>query len=455
MNHFPHTDLSDTICALATPSGVGAIGVIRISGPQSIAMVNQLFAGKNLEAAASHTVHFGKIKDGNILLDEVLVSVFRNPTSFTGEDSVEISCHGSTYILQKMLELLVRSGMRLAKPGEFTLRAFLNKKMDLAQAEAVADVIAAESAAAHQTAMQQMRGGYSKQIEHLREQLINFASLIELELDFAEEDVAFASKTELHALVTQIHQLLEQLLQSFQYGNVVKNGVPTVIAGKPNAGKSTLLNALLNEERAIVSNIAGTTRDTIEETFVVNGIVFRLIDTAGIRKSTDTIEAIGIERTYEAIAKAALVLYVFDASTTTQSQLNEELAQLPKGNYTLLLVANKIDLGNAAATNGQQVIPVSSLHKQGMEQLLQALQQFTTHNQSCNNLVVTNLRHYESFALSHQALTQVLNAIHNGFSGELLALDIRKAIFHLGEITGQITTDDLLGNIFSKFCIGK
>ena len=469
MNHYLKTDLDDTICALATAGGIGAIGVIRISGSQTFPIVNSIFKGKNLTIAESHTLHFGKIIDGSIVLDEVLASVFRNPKSYTGEDTIELSCHGSPYILQKILELLVQKGARMAKPGEFTLRAFLNKKLDLSQAEAVADLIAADSAASHQTAMQQMRGGYSQQIQNLREKLINFASLIELELDFAEEDVEFASKSELYNLVFNIHTLLQSLLQSFQYGNVLKNGVPTVIAGRPNAGKSTLLNALLNEERAIVSNIAGTTRDTIEEMFVIDGITFRLIDTAGIRHSEDTIESIGIERTFEAVTKASLVLYVFDASATSPAELEIELEQLPKGNHTIIPIGNKVDLipiipnSSEVIPNSSSVIPslsreityISSLNKHGMDELVSRLKEYIQTNKNGNDIVVSNLRHYEALQQASNALEQVLNAIQQQMSGELLSLDIRKAIFHLGEITGEITTEDLLGNIFSKFCIGK
>lgn len=454
MNHYLKTDLEDTICALATAGGVGAIGVIRVSGSNAIMLVNHLFKGKDLTQVPTHTAHFGKLMQGSLVLDEVLATVFKNPKSYTGEDTVELSCHGSPYILQKVLEALVNEGARLAKPGEFTLRAFMNKKLDLAQAEAVADLIASDSAASHQTAMQQMRGGYSQQIQQLREQLVNFASLIELELDFAEEDVEFASKTELHQLVSRIHGLLQRLLESFQYGNVLKNGVPTVIAGKPNAGKSTLLNALLNEERAIVSNIAGTTRDTIEERFVVDGVTFRLIDTAGIRNSDDTIEAIGIERTLEAIQKASLVLYLFDASTTTPAQLQQELNELPKGSYTLVPVANKIDKLTGEHPFAQYT-GISSLHKTGIDELTAKLRNVIGSDAHANDIVVSNIRHYEALSQASTALEQVLQAIDLHLSGELLALDIRKAIFHLGEITGEITTEDLLGNIFSKFCIGK
>ncbi len=480
MNHYLKTDLDDTICALATAGGIGAIGVIRISGSQAFPIVNNVFKGKNLEQAESHTLHFGKITDGSIVLDEVLASVFRNPKSYTGEDTIELSCHGSPYILQKILELLVQKGARLAKPGEFTLRAFLNKKLDLSQAEAVADLIAADSAASHQTAMQQMRGGYSQQIQFLREQLINFASLIELELDFAEEDVEFASKPELYNLVSKIHTLLQSLLQSFQYGNVLKNGVPTVIAGKPNAGKSTLLNALLNEERAIVSHIAGTTRDTIEEAFVIDGITFRLIDTAGIRNSNDTIESIGIERTFEAIGKASVVLYLFDATTTSAKELEEELKAFEGNNAVIIPVANKVDLlGEKQLERLQQLehrqnisneslssdhgiellaptlLPISSKMNLGIGRLRNRLSEIVKRNEVKDDIIITNLRHYEALQQASNALEQVLEAINLHMSGELLSLDIRKAIFHLGEITGEITTEDLLGNIFSKFCIGK
>lgn len=470
MNHYIKTDLDDTICALATAGGIGAIGVIRISGSQTLPIVKSIFKGKDLTKADSHTLHFGKIQKDDLVLDEVLASVFKNPKSYTGEDTIELSCHGSPYILQKILELLVQKGARLAKPGEFTLRAFLNKKLDLSQAEAVADLIAADTAASHQTAMQQMRGGYSHQIQFLREQLINFASLIELELDFAEEDVEFASKTELFNLVNNIHTLLQSLIQSFSYGNVLKNGVPTVIAGRPNAGKSTLLNALLNEERAIVSSIAGTTRDTIEEAFVVDGITFRLIDTAGIRHSEDTIESIGIERTFDAISKASLVLYLFDASNTSPEQLEVELSQIPNGNHVLIPIGNKVDLLQSppsaplsvtlkstplSATSGNNITYISSMNKHGIDELMIRLKDFIKNNKSSNDIVVSNLRHFEALQQASNALEQVLQAINMQMSGELLSLDIRKAIFHLGEITGEITTEDLLGNIFSKFCIGK
>lgn len=460
MNHYIKTDLDDTICALATAGGIGAIGVIRISGTKAISIVNEIFRGKNLEAAKSHTLHFGNIMDGQSVLDEVLASVFVAPKSYTGEHTIELSCHGSPYILQKILELLVKKGARLAKPGEFTLRAFLNKKLDLSQAEAVADLIAADSAGAHQTALQQMRGGYSQQIQYLREQLVNFASLIELELDFAEEDVEFASKTELYNLVKNIHSLIHSLIHSFSYGNVLKNGVPTVIAGRPNAGKSTLLNALLNEERAIVSNIAGTTRDTIEEAFVVDGITFRLIDTAGIRHSSDTIESIGIERTFDAIQKAALVLYLFDASTTTPEQLEIELSQIPNGKHVVIPVGNKTDLipqtqHPVTYSPDLPVTFISSLEKQGLDALKDQLRDFIHNSKSGNDIVVSNMRHYEALQQAADSLERVLLAIEQQMSGELLAMDIRKAVFHLGEITGEITTDDLLGNIFSKFCIGK
>ena len=336
--------LNDTIIAVATPSGVGAIAVVRVSGPDAIVIVNEVFSGKNLEKQATHTIHFGNIQDGDRIIDEVLVSLFIAPKSYTGENSVEISCHGSDYIIQQILELLIQKGARLAQPGEFTMRAFLNGKMDLSQAEAVADLIASSSESAHKVALQQLRGGFSHEIQHLRQELIDFASLIELELDFGEEDVEFADREELKSLVNKIQSIIRSLLQSFQLGNALKNGVQTVIAGRPNAGKSTLLNALLNEERAIVSDIAGTTRDTIEEVLNINGIAFRLIDTAGIREAQDKIEAIGVEKTMEKIEQSAILVYVFDVVHTKAEEVLQDLKKLHLPNQFLLLVANKMDL---------------------------------------------------------------------------------------------------------------
>jgi tRNA modification GTPase len=395
------------------------------------------------------------------IIDEVLATVFVEPKSYTGENTVEISCHGSTYIQQRILEVLINAGARLAQPGEFTLRAFLNGKLDLTQAEAVADLIASNSEMSHKTAMNQMRGGFSKEIAMLREKLINFASLIELELDFSEEDVEFASRPELQTLVSNLHKMLLQLVETFKMGNAIKNGVPTVIAGKPNAGKSTLLNALIKEDRAIVSAIAGTTRDTIEESFTLGGIVYRLIDTAGIREHTaDLIESIGIEKTYEKIKQASIIIYLFDALETDLDSLSKALAEFNNLEATVIPVANKIDLGNeqdfkAKFSSLPELIYLSSKAQSGLNQLYARLQEVVSKDKVSNDVIITNLRHYQALSEAAQALEQVLQSMQQNRKTELLAFDIRKAIFHLGEITGEITNDDLLANIFSKFCIGK
>lgn len=457
MSFYIKQDLEDTICALATPGGVGAIGIIRVSGPKAIEIVNEVFKGKDLAEQPTHTVHFGRINDGNQTIDEVLATLFIAPKSYTGDHTVELSCHGSPYIQQQLLQLLVRKGCRLARAGEFTLRAFLNKKLDLSQAEAVADLIASNSEESHRTAMMQMRGGFSEQIAQMREQLVNFASLIELELDFAEEDVEFAQRDELSALVNRIQQLIHELLLSFAYGNAIKNGIPTVIVGKPNAGKSTLLNALVNEERAIVSDIAGTTRDTIEEAFVIDGITFRLMDTAGLREeAADRIEEIGIERALEKIQKASIIMYVYDAAATTREELTQALSQFDGLAAVVLPIANKADLiGEPVLAEGYSTIVLSARDKTGVEELKQRLIEVVRKDQVKNDVVITNLRHYEALKHAGTSLEQVQVGLMQHISGELLAFDIRKALFHLGEITGEVTTDDLLANIFSKFCIGK
>jgi tRNA modification GTPase len=453
--------LDETICALATPAGIGAIGVIRVSGEQSIQIVNTLFRGKNLLEVPTHTLHFGKIMDGTELVDEVLVSVFKDTKSYTGENSIEISCHGSPYIQQRILSILVQAGARLAQPGEFTMRAFLNKKLDLSQAEAVADVIASHSEMSHKTAMNQMRGGFSKEISGLKERLVNFASLIELELDFSEEDVEFASRPELKDLVQNMLRLIHGLTETFKVGNAIKNGIPTVIAGKPNAGKSTLLNALVKEERAIVSAIAGTTRDTIEEAFVIDGIQFRLIDTAGIREHTsDSIESIGIEKTHEKIKQASIVLYVFDVNETSLAELANETAAMASMDLILIPIGNKIDLTQEAVIKQKfsartDIIYLSSKEQSGIDKLATRLRKVIDSDQIKNDVIISNIRHYQSLMLAGESLQQVIESMEIGRSGELLAFDIRKAIFHLGEIVGDISTDDLLENIFSKFCIGK
>ena len=448
----------ETIVALATPSGVGAIAVIRVSGSETFPIVNNLFKGKNLELQPSHTIHFGTIRDGKLVVDEVLVSLFKAPASYTREDTIEISCHGSDYIIQKILKLIIREGARLANAGEFTQRAFLNGQLDLAQAEAVADLIASDSEASHQTAINQIRGGFSKQIAQLREQLINFASLIELELDFGEEDVEFADRDDLRQLIFRIQSVLVPLIESFAMGNVIKNGVPTVIVGKPNAGKSTLLNRLLNEEKAIVSDIAGTTRDVIEDELFIEGIRFRLIDTAGLRKATDMIEAIGVERTMQQMEKASLIIYLFDASEIDLSVISEQIVDFT---VPYLLVGNKVDklsLEKKMAFDAaySDIIWISASENQNIETLKDILvKKVKTKEIKTGDTVVTNLRHFQHLSQTNEALENVLEGLNQSITGDFLAQDIRFALHHLGEITGQITTDDLLANIFSRFCIGK
>ena len=458
---YTRNNITDTICAIATAAGIGAIGVIRVSGPDAINLVSACFKGKDLCRVDSHTLHLGKIMDGTSIVDEVLASVFIEPKSYTGQNTIELSCHGSPYIQQRIMQVLIQQGARAAQPGEFTLRAFLNKKLDLSQAEAVADLIASHSDESHKTAMNQMRGGFSQQILILKEKLVNFASLIELELDFSEEDVEFASRPELKELVQNIYKIITELIQTFKYGNAIKNGIPTVIVGKPNAGKSTLLNALVNEERAIVSSIAGTTRDTIEEAFVIHGILFRLIDTAGIREHTaDSIESIGIERTFDKIKKASIVLYLFDVLNTSAEELRNELSQLNKAENILIPIGNKVDLGNEVEIKNKfkdfpQTLFISSKEKSNIDLLTQKLSDIVEQEKTGSDVIITNVRHFEALKNTGLSLENILNSMDQKRSGELLAFDIRKAIFHLGEIVGDITTDDLLENIFSKFCIGK
>jgi len=461
---------TDTIVALATPPGQGAIAIVRLSGPEAISICNQVFQPKDLTKEPGHTIHYGNIQDGTEVIDEVLVSLFLAPKSYTKENLVEVSCHGSNFIVQQIIQLLLRHGARLAQAGEFTKRAFLNGQFDLAQAEAVADLIASGTQATHRTALNQMRGGYSKELQQLRESLIHFASMIELELDFSEEDVEFASREQLKQLVEQIQQVISPLIESFQLGNVIKQGVPTVIVGKPNAGKSTLLNALLNEEKAIVSDIPGTTRDAIEDVITLEGVSFRFIDTAGLRETEDAIEALGVARTHEKLKQAALVIYVVDLTATSPDEINKEQQQLEQQGVPFIMVGNKMDQVDAQFVKGPafadsygglslkttDILPLSAKNKTNMEELKQRILAAVSLKQvSEDQTLVTNLRHYESLQETQKALDDVLAGIATGITNDLLALDIRQALHHLGEITGEITTEDLLENIFSKFCIGK
>lgn len=450
--------VNDTIVALATAQGVSAIAVIRLSGPEAISITQKVFSGRDLTEQPSHSIIFGVVKDNDKIVDEVLVSIFREPHSFTKENSVEISCHGSPVIVKEILKVLLKNGARLAEPGEFTKRAFLNGRFDLAQAEAVADLINAETDNARQAALNQMRGGFSKEINHLREELIHFASLIELELDFGEEDVEFAKRDDLRNLILKIQSYLKALIDSFDQGNVIKNGVPTVIAGKPNAGKSTLLNVLLNEERAIVSDIPGTTRDVIEDEMVLGGINFRFIDTAGLRETQDVIEAIGVQRTRDRMKKASLIIYMFDLTQTSAEEIKHEVEGLEKLGIPFIKVGNKIDQADPKMLGQltQDYVLISASNKINIQNLKdRILSHFHINNVKTGDVMVTNIRHYQGLLQTHEALQRVLDGMSNEVTGDFLAMDIRQALHYLGEITGTITTDDLLDNIFSKFCIGK
>ena len=469
--YFYKMQYQETIIALATPAGSGAIGVIRISGENAISLAAPNFKsirGKNLAEQKSHTIHLGHIIDNNKVLDEVLVSIFKGPNSYTGEDVVEISCHGSPYIQQQVIQLFLRKGCRTASAGEFTLRAFLNGKMDLSQAEAVADLIASDNAASHQIAIQQMRGGFSNKIKKLRQELLDFASLIELELDFSEEDVEFANRNQFKELLKQIQLILKGLIDSFALGNVIKNGVPVAIVGAPNVGKSTLLNALLNEERAIVSEIAGTTRDAIEDEIAIDGIGFRFIDTAGIRETKDIVEGIGIKRTFEKIEQAQVVLYLVDGCSLfvdgiALENLKVEIEKV-KNQYPskqLLVIINKEDMlseANLSIINQQlaTALLLSAKTGKGIKALKNELLQFVNTGALRNNdTIVTNTRHYNSLLKALEEIEKIQVGMDDKISSDLLAIDIRQALFFLGEITGEISSDDLLGNIFANFCIGK
>ncbi len=459
---------NDTIAALATPHGPGAIAVIRLSGSQAIAITEQVFYTKSLKSKAlahkaSHTAHFGLIVENEVIIDEVLVTIFKAPNTYTGEEIVEISCHGSMFIQQQILQVLFKHGARPAQAGEYTLRAFLNGKLDLSQAEAVADLIASNSATSHQVAMQHMRGGFSSKISILRENLLNFASLIELELDFSEEDVEFADRTDLKKLIHTILGIIEKLIASFEVGNVIKNGIPVAIVGKPNAGKSTLLNVLLEDDRAIVSEIAGTTRDTIEDELIIDGVLFRFIDTAGIRTTTDVIEQIGVNKAFEVIKKSAIVIYLFDTHELSRGDLELELQVIKDyiGTSQLLIVGNKIDFENLNELKKEfEDVPgllfISAKEQQNIKTLKDTLVGlFDTRTVNTTDTIVTNSRHVSSLNHAQQALMKVNEGLSTNIQSDFLALDIRYALEALGEITGQVTNDDLLGNIFSKFCIGK
>ena len=450
--------MNDTIIALATPQGSGAIAVIRLSGAHAIEVVDKIFfSKKNLENLTSQSVVFGTIKKEDEIVDEVLISVFRNPKSYTGEDTVEISCHGSPYIIKTILELLVQNNVRMAQPGEFTQRAFMNGKLDLAQAEAVADLIASESKASHSIALHQMRGGVSNELATLRESLINFTALIELELDFGEEDVEFANREELSSLVQNLEVKIQNLIESFNYGNAIKNGVPVAIVGYPNAGKSSLLNLLLNEERAIVSDIAGTTRDTIEEVMTIDGIQYRFIDTAGLRQSNDTIENIGIERTKLAITKADIIIHIYDVRDENHAQnaITPFLDEIAREGKKLIQVANKIDLKEELYTS-DTIIFLSTKTKQGLDDLKRKMAHILEVSKFENSVIISNLRHLESLKLAMISLQEVKQSMIQNLSGDLLSFHLRNTLRHIGDITGNIDIDkDILGTIFGKFCIGK
>lgn len=465
---------NDTICAPATPPGVSAIAVIRISGEKAIEIADGIFKSKNkrksLRNAKSHTVHFGDITSEKGIIDEVLITVFKAPHSYTGENSVEISCHGSPYIVKSIIELLLNKGCRYARPGEFTMRAFLNGKFDLSQAEAVADLIESQSKTSHDLALNQMRGGFSSKIKELREKLLNFTSLIELELDFSEEDVEFANRDDLKNLLDDLKSEISKLLESFKLGNVIKQGIPVAIIGKPNVGKSTLLNAILNEEKAIVSEIPGTTRDTIEDSISINGVSFRFIDTAGLRESGDKIEMIGIERTHEKIRQSKIILYIFDVSSTSCDEIDETLGEfkeyidnLPddaEKDKQFILIANKTDMLVEAPKGFKSLVErdcifVSAKRKENINLIIDRLSEYIESEKVSDTAIVSNNRHYEALSKAFEAVENIEEGFEQNLTSDLIVTDIRDALYHLGDITGEITTDEVLGNIFSRFCIGK
>ncbi|WP_295842758.1 tRNA uridine-5-carboxymethylaminomethyl(34) synthesis GTPase MnmE [uncultured Apibacter sp.] len=453
----------DTICALATPNGIGALGIIRVSGKDSISIVNGVFKGKNLNEVPSHTVHYGFIVDEDETIDEVMVSIFLAPKTFTAENLVEISCHGSQYIEQQLLALLLKKGCRLAFAGEFTQRAFLNGRIDLSQAEAVADLIAAENKASHDMALSQMRGGFSSLLKELRVELLDLASLLELELDFSEEDVEFADRSQLIQLMDQILGVINPLIESFSYGNALKNGVPVTILGKPNAGKSTLLNALLQEERAIVSEIAGTTRDTIEESLIINGIHFRFIDTAGLRDTEDQIEAIGVAKALQKAKEASIILYLADLQQLDWKEIKSDLDKFQRDNVHILICLTKLDTICSFTTSeipedisqNYTVLTISAKENSNLSELKESMHSYIESQKVASQTIINNVRHLNALIRSRESLLLCEEGLKTGISSELVAIDLRRALEALGEIVGQVSNDELLGNIFSKFCIGK
>ncbi|MDG2368187.1 MAG: tRNA uridine-5-carboxymethylaminomethyl(34) synthesis GTPase MnmE [Flavobacteriaceae bacterium] len=453
----------ETIIALATPNGLGAISVIRISGNNSIEITEKLFkSNKNklLSNQKSHTVHLGHIMKGNHELDEVLITLFKGPYSYTGENTIEISCHGSTYLQKEIINLFIDNGIRIANPGEFTLRAFLNGKMDLNQAEAVADLIASENEGSHKLAMQQMKSGFSNDLKKLRAELLHFSSMNELELDFSQEDIEFAERNDFKNLTNKIKSELKILIDSFQSGNVLKNGISVAIAGKPNAGKSSLLNTLLNEDKAIVSDIPGTTRDSIEDSLIINGINFRFIDTAGLRETNDVIESKGIEKTKEKIKKAKILLYLFDINDTNINEIKNSLDSFRRDDLSIILVRNKIDLkiNNKNLLNDLkklELIEISATEKKSVLKLKERLFDEVNLLNPYTDVIISNSRHYEALKKALKAIEEVNKGLKENISGDLLSVDIRRSIEFLAEITGEITNDDVLGNIFANFCIGK
>ena len=446
---------NNTICAISTPPGIGGVAIIRISGTKSIPICNQVL-NKSILDLEGYSVLFCSFEDNHQLIDDVVVTVFRGPKSFTGEDVVEISCHGSNFIQQKIIECLISKGCSMAAPGEFSQRAFLNGKMDLSQTEAIADLIHSKSKAAHQTALKQLKGGVSNELKTLREKLIHFASLVELELDFSEEDVEFADRKELYVLINDLSEHVENLIESFKLGNAIKNGIQTVIIGRPNAGKSTLLNGLLNEQRAIVSSTPGTTRDTIEEVLNLNGIDFRFIDTAGIRETIDNIEKMGVERAIKKIQSSSLIIYVYDASKEKAEQVKKDLKTFNTSNLPILTIANKADLLPSDSTVDAKHLKLSAINSSDCQKVKDKIYQLSGLNDlNLESTIITNARHVEALQKAHADLLKVKEGMDSNVTGDFLAMDIRQVLHHLGSITGEISSDDLLGNIFANFCIGK